>query len=317
MSMRLIFFGTSGFASGAPGEKRALPVLDALARGNFDIVAVVTQPDRPVGRDQHLEAPPVKVRAQELGLPVLQPETIKGAELPSSELGVVAAYGKIIPKEILDHFPKGVLNVHPSLLPKYRGPTPIQTAIAKGDSQTGVSIILLDEEMDHGPILAQEVVKILPEETTPALETRLAEVGADLLVRTMPKWRAGEITPQPQDHASATYTKMLTRDDGRINWSESAEVIARKLRAFTPWPGIWTQWKGTRVKILAALSSHFHTLEHGSALPGAVVRGKDALEIICGSGTLAITALQPEGGRPMTAEEFLRGHAEIAEDMLA
>ena len=261
MKPRIVFFGTPEFA---------VPTLEALVKAGYDIVAVVTQPDKPVGRGLKMEAPPVKVKAVELGLTVLQPTTLnfgikpKGLESKLSlglqslraDLGVCVAYGKIIPKEILDIFPRGILNIHPSLLPKYRGPSPIQTAILNGDEETGVTIMLLDEEMDHGAVLAHITYHISPSTIGSELSQALAKEGAKLLVETLPKWLAGEIEPQPQDHNKATFTKMLERADGRIDWNKSAEGIEKMVHAYDAWPGTFTLWSGKRLKILRARLLH-------------------------------------------------------------
>ena len=201
------------------------------------------------------------------------------------DLIVVACYGKILPKEMLKIPKHGALNVHPSLLPKYRGPAPVPTTILDGEEETGVTIILMDEQADHGPILASTKFEIRNSKlTTPELSKALWELGGDLLIETIPKWIAGQITPQEQDHSKATYTKKLTREDGRIDWNAPVEYIERQIRAFTPWPGAFTFWKGKRVKILKA---HIE------------------------QGKLIIDELQLEGKKPTTLQEFLLGHKDF------
>ena len=337
--VRIVFFGTPEFA---------VPTLEALVTAGYEIVAVVTQPDKPVGRGLKMEAPPVKIRAEELGLNVLQPLTLKVAaglqpahhtkrrlkpattivdELRalSAEVAVVVAYGKIIPKEILGIFPKGVLNIHPSLLPKYRGPSPIQTAILNGDAETGVTVMLLDEEMDHGAIIQQspplrlrggwslpsrrEGWEGLRQPTGGTLAQLLAKEGAKLLVDVLPKWLAGEIEPQPQDHNGATFTKMLERSDGRIDWNTPAEQIERMVRAYDLWPGTFTVWNEKRVKIFRASLLHATIGCANNATPGYVWKTEDGhLAVNCNPGAIVLEEIQLEGKKPMVGADFLRGY---------
>ncbi|OGL72310.1 methionyl-tRNA formyltransferase [Candidatus Uhrbacteria bacterium RIFCSPHIGHO2_02_FULL_57_19] len=303
--IRLAFWGTAPFA---------VPLLRSLALdASFDIVAVVTRPDEPVGREQTLTPPAVKSAAIELGLRVQQPESLKDETWAQSyaklklDVAVVVAYGKLIPQAILDVPKHQTLNVHPSLLPKYRGPSPIQAAITNGDPETGITIMLLDAEMDHGPLLAQKIVKMTGTETAPELEARLADVAALMLPETVAKYVAGETVLTDQNHSLATFTKIISREDGRVLWSKTAVEIERLHRAYQPWPGLWTEWehggKTMRIKPL-----EISVEPNISDSPGKVFAN---LVIACGSGGLKILRIQPEGKKEMSAEEFLRGHKDV------
>ena len=291
--LKIIFMGTPDFAA---------PALKQLVSNNYEISAVITAPDKPIGRKQEVTPPPIKKLALQYKIPVLQPEKILNSSWPKPDLKsqilnlnpdliVVSAYGKIIPKEILDIPQYGSLNIHPSLLPKYRGPSPIQFAILNGEKITGATIMLMDEKMDHGPILAQEKIEIPSDETSQTLHDKLAQLGADLLIKTIPQYVQGEIKPKPQDEKNASYTKILTREDGKIDWRKSAESIERQIRAFTPWPGAWTI-DGKRLKILKA----------------KVVDKKDGLTFKTKRGYLLLEMVQPEGKKTMSGEEFIRGY---------
>lgn len=276
---KVLFFGTPEFA---------VPTLERLAADpTWQIVGVVTQPDKPAGRSQQLTAPAVKVAASKLGLPVYQFPTLKdeSAQKTMAALGaavaVVVAYGKIIPQSVLDSVPHGFVNIHPSLLPKYRGASPIQSAMLAGELTTGVTVMVLDAEMDHGPILAQRTVDILDDDTAASLHHSLACEGADVLLSVLPDYLAGKLTPQPQDHAAATVTTLLEKDDGKIDWRSPAEYIDRHIRAMTPWPGAWTDITGKRVKVLKA-----HLVEQ----------------------QLHVDVVQPEGKQPMDYGTYLRGN---------
>jgi len=283
MKVKIIFMGTSQFGA---------IILEGLAQSDYKPCLVITTPDKPVGRKQIMTPPPVKISAQKYNISIAQPEKIKNLESKINnlkpDLGIVAAYGYILPQEILIIPKYGFLNVHPSLLPKYRGPSPIQTAILNGDKKTGVTIILMDEKMDHGPILAQRELEFLISKKYTYLELsqELAVKGANLLLETIPRWVSNEIKPMPQDESKATYTKILKKEDGEIDWSKPAEKIERKIRAFNPWPGTFTFLKKNdkklRIKILEAGVSK--------------------------NNKLIIKKLQPEGKKPMTFEEFKRGY---------
>lgn len=353
--MKYIFFGTPEFA---------VIILKALMDAGYTPTLVVAAPDKPKGRGRALAPPPVKTLAEQYGIPIIQPATLKDAETTQTiaalepDLFIVAAYGAIIPKILLDIPKKGGLNIHPSLLPKYRGPSPVQAAILHGDETTGVTIILMDEKMDHGPILAQR--ELTPNiqcfsptlnvgrcPTAEELSVKLANLGAQLLIETIPKWLAAKIVPQPQDHHKTTYTKLITKEDGRIDWRKSAEEIERMVRAYTPWPSAWTIMSNTkgltkkqvRVKILrASLPSHIDISkcrnigkskyrgveksknrnfekEEEKILPGAIIKqksdpptGRAGLLVACGDGLLHIEQLHIEGNKPMSGMEFLNGY---------
>jgi methionyl-tRNA formyltransferase len=269
--MKFVFFGTSEFGA---------IILGKLIQAGIPPDFVVSTPDRPAGRGYAIRSSPVKIVAQKHGIIVR--ENLEGSK---PDLIVLAAYGKILPKDILDIPKKGALNVHPSLLPKYRGPSPVQATILQGEKTTGVSIILMDEEIDHGPIVANSKFQIPNSKIVyPELHDKLAEIGADLFIKTIPEWIEGKIEPKPQDHAKATFTKKISKEDGRIDWTKPAEYIERQVRAFYPWPSAFTFWKGKRIKILKA-----HVEQR----------------------TLIIDELQLEGKKPTTLQDFLLGHKDF------
>jgi methionyl-tRNA formyltransferase len=293
---KIIFIGTSQFA---------VPALENLIKNDYNIISVITAPDKPVGRKQTITPLPVKQTALKYKLPILQPEKI--SEISSKiatlapDLIIVAAYGQLISKSILDIPRLGCLNLHPSLLPKYRGPSPIQTAILNGDKTTGVTIILMDEKIDHGPIISQKEITIASDENYQTLEKKLAETAADFLIEILPRYIQGEIKPQTQDESKASYTKILTRQDGQIDWNKSAQEIERMVRAFYPWPGAWTYFNSQRVKILKAKAIE----------KKEIVDAKKELILPTGEGFLLIEILQPAGKKPMTGQEFFRGHPKM------
>lgn len=291
--LKIIFMGTPGFGA---------IILEGLIKNNYKPALVITAPDKPVGRKQILTPPLVKIIAQKYEIPVEQPKKVLNYKLQATrmkpDLIIIAAYGEIIPKEILEIPKHGCLNVHPSLLPKYRGPSPIQTIILNGDKETGTTIILIDEKMDHGPIITNRQLPISdPKITTDELSKELAALSIDLLVEIIPKWINGEIKARPQDKSKATYTKIIKKEDGKINWKKSAIEIERQIRAFYPWPGTFTFWKGKRIKILKA--------EASKTAP------ENNLAIKCGKDYLIIKKLQPEGKKPIEINDFLRGHPDF------
>lgn len=299
--MRLVFFGTPEFA---------VPSLEALAGAGHPIAAVITQPDRPAGRGGRLEAPPVKTAAQRLGLPVHQPEKIRTPEFVewlrslAPEVMAVVGYGKIIPQNIIDIPPHGIVNVHASLLPKYRGAAPIEWAIAQGETRTGVTTMRIDAGLDTGDILLQRETEIGPEETAVELRRRLAAMGAALLIETLQGLRQATISPRPQDHAQATSAPLLRKEDGRIDWRERAEQIANRVRAFVPWPGAYTWLRGKLLHLWRARPAP----TGAAGAPGSLRAFQQRLWVACGSGTqLEILELQLEGRRRLPAAEFLRG----------
>ena len=298
-SARIVFMGSPAFA---------VPSLRALA-SSFDVVTVVTQPDRPAGRGRRLSASAVKLAALELGLPLWQPESLRSRQAIEHlrslrpDCVVVAAYGEILRPQVLGLAPRGFLNVHASLLPRYRGASPIAAAILAGDNETGVTIMLLDAGMDTGPILAQARLAIAQDDTRGTLEAKLAGLGADLLLQTLPAWLDGTITPQPQDESQATVTRPLTRDDGRIRWTDAAAYIERQCRAMDPWPGAFTFWEGKLIKVWRGSVLPFS----GEAAPGTVLPGPDGPAVATGCGLLQLLLIQPEGKPPMAAGDFARG----------
>jgi len=299
-STKIIFFGTSDFA---------VPALKKLKDSGFvEIIAVVTQPDKPAGRKQLPLTSPVKKATLELGLKVLQPEILNSTfHIPPADVFVVASYGKMVPSEILRIPRFGVLNIHPSLLPKYRGPSPIQTTILNRDKETGVTIIKLDEEMDHGDIVAYSTFHIPYSIFYKDLHDKLAQVGAELLVQTLSNYIAGNIKPIPQDHQKATFTKIITKQNGRINWSKSAEEIDAQVRALHVWPVAWTTLHGKRLKIFDAASSPSPLAGEGGD-EGLLNVKNGAIQVSTARGLLKIKELQLEGGKRLTAKEFANGH---------
>lgn len=299
--MRAIFFGSPEFA--VP----SLEVLHQIA----DVVAVLCQPDRPAGRGLSRRAPAVKERALELGLEVWQPKKVRTAEFAQrlvsleADVGVVAAYGRILPEAVLCAPRLGCVNVHASVLPRWRGAAPIQWAIAHGDEETGVTLMQMDEGMDTGPILAVEVTAIMPNENAAALGKRLAKLGAALLREQLPRYVAGALTPRPQSDAEATMAPILKKDHGQIHWDKPASQVHNHVRAMNPWPGAFSDIDGRRLKIHRA---HALTLDPSGAPPGQVVAlDGDCVLVACGTGVLAIEELQEAGRKRVDARAFIAG----------
>jgi methionyl-tRNA formyltransferase len=290
--MKLVFLGTSTFA---------VPALKALHEAGHEICAVITMPDQPVGRKQVVTPPAIKVVAQELELPVFQPATLKSDEFFElfkswdCHVAVVAAYGKIIPERYLDALKHGFLNIHPSLLPKYRGPSPIQSAIINGDEVMGVTIMKLDKGMDTGPMLAQIKFHSSGTEMFTEIHDKLAVLGAELLIETIPEYIISRLKPAKQDDKQATVTKMLTREDGHINWSRSSREIYNLIRALNPEPGTWTTW-------LARRSS-------GEGGKDRILNIKAAA--IGDGGELKLITVQLEGKKEAPFAEFINGHRDF------
>ena len=299
----------------------ALPVLDALISRGYQMVGVYTRRDRRAGRGRQMAASPVKTLAIERGIPVFQPASLRTDKATQAELAalrpdvvVVAAYGLFLPIEVLELPPFGCLNIHPSFLPRHRGPSPVATAILDGDVETGVSLMKLDEGMDSGPILAQRNAAIGDQENTEELTERLFEMGARLLIETLPDWIDGTITADPQDDSQVTVTSLLERADGEIDWSRPADEIARKVRAFHPWPGTFTTWNGKTLKVIEA---HPSNIFPSGAAPGDVVRADDAQPaIVTGNGTLILKRIQMEGRKAVTASEFAQGYQDFISSRL-
>ncbi len=301
---RVVFFGTPDFA---------LPTLDALVAAGRAPVAVVSQPARPVGRGRRLEEPPVARRARALGLPLLQPEKVRAepflAELAAlrPEVAVVVAFGQIFPRALLDLPDHGCINLHASLLPRWRGAAPIQAAIAAGDRTTGVTTMQMEAGLDAGPILLQEEVAIGAEETAGELGARLAERGAGLVVRTLAALAAGTLSPAPQREADATFAPRLTRASGRADWRLPGPALFDRLRAYTPWPGLWATLREEPVKLVAAVDLKAATPRQDP--PGTILGlAGGRLAVACGGGTaLGIETLQRPGRRALDAATFANG----------
>ncbi|MBT4857361.1 methionyl-tRNA formyltransferase [Candidatus Uhrbacteria bacterium] len=292
--MKIAFFGTPEFS---------VPFLTALDNDEDLIVStVICQPDKPVGRKKVLTAPATKQYALEHNIKVLQPASLKKDPIElDADLFIVVAYGKIIPQNILDIPKHGTVNVHPSLLPKYRGPSPMQAAIANLDRETGVSIMLLDAKMDHGPLLAQETIKLDGTETYPDLQHKVHALAPGLLVDTVKAHTSGSITPKEQDHDAATICKLLSRDDGKVDWNDSAEVIDAKRRAYTPWPGVSMTWDEKTFKI------HNTSISDKKLPVGGHLTEENRLFFGTSTTALEILEIQPEGKQRMKTEDFLRG----------
>ena len=296
--LRIAFMGTPDFS---------VPALKALNDAGHEVIAVYTQPPRPAGRGQAPRPGPVARYATEAGIPVFTPVSLKGAEEQARfaalapDVAVVVAYGLILPQAVLDVPPLGCLNLHASLLPRWRGAAPIQRAIWAGDEETGVAVMKMEAGLDTGPVLAVRRTPISAEDTAGTLHDRLAAMGAELLIETLPRWAAGEIVPQPQPEEGVTYAEKIGKEEGRIDWRQPAEAVSRQIRALSPWPGAYTFVEGERLKVLAARP------EQGAAgaVPGRVL--DDELLIACGEGALRLLRVQRPGKRPMAAAEMLRG----------
>jgi methionyl-tRNA formyltransferase len=295
---RIVFMGSPEFA---------LPALRALAASD-EVVAVVTQPDRAAGRGRSLKPPPVKVLAQQLGINVLQPERLRAPEAVAAlrrlapDLIVVAAYGQILRPEVLSLPSFGCLNIHASLLPRWRGASPVQHAILAGDNETGVTIMKMDEGLDTGPILAQRATPIAADETAGMLAERLAQMGADLLMEILPAYLSGKIQPRPQPAEGVTYAPLLKKEDGLLDLTRSAEELSRQVRAFSPWPGAFIEWQGAPLRIWRARPSPEESPRPGIRLK---VQGRAALGT--GQGVLILEEVQPAGRNRMSSQAFLAG----------
>ena len=302
--MDLIFCGTPQFA---------VPALRALVDAGHQVRLVVTQPDRPSGRGMELAVPPVKQLAQELGLAVTQPEKIKNnlefrarLEEARPEAIVVVGYGRIIPQWMIELPPLGNINLHGSLLPKYRGAAPVQWAIAMGETTTGVTTMRIDAGLDTGDMLLQRELPIAPEDTAITVAPRLAEMGAPLMVETLAGLQAGSITPRKQDHAQATLAPILKKEDGLIDFRRSAREIWNRLRGFQPWPGAYTTFRGKNLNVWEAVAGF--RLQASGVGPGALRVDGERLFVACGEAELELVTVQPEGKKRMPARDFVHGY---------
>jgi len=306
MEPRIVFMGTPKFA---------LPTLEKLCDA-YPVVGVVTQPDRPAGRGRRCVAPPVKQLAEAEGIPVFQPERLRTIEAIEHlrawmpDLIVVAAFGQILPPAVLELPRFGALNVHGSLLPRWRGATPVQAALLAGDTVTGVTIMQMDEGLDTGPILAQRELPIYQDETAGELEERLAQLGAELLLEILPAYLSGELQPRPQPEEGVTLTRRLQKEAAALDWQQPARLLERQVRAFSPEPGAFTLWGEERLKILRA-----RALPEGTPLPevtpGTVFAQGSMPAVMSGEGALVLLQLQMAGKRPMNGDAFLRGKSAV------
>jgi len=305
--LRVVFMGTPEFA---------LTSLQHLLLNQYQVVAVYTQPDRAAGRGRSPVSSPVKRAAMEWGLPVAQPASFKEAEAVAQlasfhpDVIVVAAFGQILPQSVLDIPRYQCINIHPSLLPRFRGASPVAAVILAGDEFTGVSIMLMDRGLDTGPVLAQAQVPISAQDTTGSLTAKLSLIAAQLLLEVLPRWTRGEITPRPQDESKASYSGEFSKNDGEIDWYLPAVDIWRRVRAFHPWPGCYTEWQGKQLKIIEAVP-----LPEGDKLEVGQVVALDkegaAFGVNTGEGVLGILKVQLEGKRTMSSAEFLRGQRQL------
>ena len=311
--MKVVFMGSPTFA---------LPALQSLMSSQYDIRAVYTRPDKPTGRGRQVMACPVKRFALAQGMRVIQPESLKeprAVEVLTAlepEIIIVAAYGQILPAAVLELPRYQCINIHPSLLPRYRGPSPVAAPILNADPVTGVTIMLIERKVDSGPILSQEELAISDEDTTGSLSQRLAVMGARKLVETIPRWVEGKIAPRRQDDSSASYTRMETKEDGLFDWNLPAIVLWRRVRAYHPWPGCYLDWKGGRLRVMKAIA--LPDPEGGEA--GRVVAlprtAPARVAVRTAGGLLGLISVQPEGKREMTAADFSAGHRDFTGSLL-
>ncbi len=310
-ALRVAFFGTPALA---------VPTLDVLALGleGVELVAVVAQPDKPSGRGRSLRPPPVALRAQELGLPLYQPRKLRSGEFPGTmegwdlDVAVVIAYGRILPTRLLEAPRFGCINVHASLLPAYRGAGPIQWAILKGEDETGVTTMWMEEGLDTGPILQTRHTPIGTGETAGELGKRLAGLGAELLADTLRSLAAGTLVARPQPEEGISHAPLLSKDDGRLDWSRGAAALAAQVRGLHPWPGTFCGYGDSQLKVLSAQAEAMSEDEAraASASPGQVLSADDrGIRVRCGEGALVLTRVQPPGRKALDAADFLRGYS--------
>lgn len=293
----IVFMGTPDFS---------VPVLKQLIQ-HHTVIGVVTQPDRPAGRNRQIQPSPVKQVALEAGIAVFQPEKLRRAEAIealkkwSPDVYVVAAFGQILPQAVLDIPPMGSINVHASLLPRWRGAAPIQAVIRAGDGESGVTIMKMDAGLDTGPMLAKCAIPLAPDETGASLHDKLAALSAELLIETLSGYLSGVIQPQPQDDTLSTYAPMIQKEEGQIDWTQEAAAIERLIRAFTPWPGTYSLWNGEQIKILSSV------ITNGSAEPGHVIETREGIAVGTGKDLLLLRQVQLSGRKALPVEEFARG----------
>lgn len=297
MTIRVVFMGSPDFA---------LSSLRLLAQ-HYQVVGVVTQPDRASGRGRELKAPPVKLLAQELNIPVIQPEKVRQPEAMQQlqdwnpDLVIVAAFGQILKKDVLELPKYGCINVHASLLPRWRGAAPINASVLAGDEETGVTIMKMDVGLDTGPMLAMKRIRIKPDDTAGSLFEALSTLGADLLIETLPAYMDGKLSPQPQPEEGATYAPMLKKEDGLLDFNQPAVDLDRRIRAMNPWPGAWFEWEGAPFKV------HRAHVGQGKAEAGKRLIEQNQPAVGTGSGILILDEVQPPGKKPMNGKSFLAG----------
>lgn len=307
--LRVGFFGTPALA---------LPTLEAMlaAPDVCEVVLVVCQPDKPSGRGRTLRPPPVAARAKELGIPLLQPRRVRSGPFPEAveaadlDVAVVIAYGRILTSRLLEAPRYGCVNVHASLLPRWRGAGPIQWSLIGGDEVTGVCTMWMEEGLDSGPVLQSRAEAIRDDDTSVTLGGRLGQLGADLLVETLRTLQAGELVATPQDESAVTLAPLLTKDDGRIRWTDGARAIRGRAAGTTPWPGPFCGWRGKTLRV------HGIEVADGSGEPGTVLSVDDGIVVACGDGALRLTRVQPPNKKPLAAADFLRGYPlEVGESL--
>ncbi|MBA7466091.1 Methionyl-tRNA formyltransferase [subsurface metagenome] len=311
LKLRVIFMGTPEFA---------VPSLEHLILNQHQVVAVYTQPDKPAGRGRSLVSSPLKRAALAWKLPVVQPVSLKRAEVVAQlaelhpDVIVVAAFGQILPQSVLNIPSYGCINIHPSLLPRFRGASPVAAAILAGDEFTGVSLMLMDRGLDTGPILARAQIPISARDTTGSLTAKLSLTAAELLLEVLPHWSRGELTPQPQSEAEATYSGPISKEEGEVDWRLPAVGIWRRVRALQPWPGCYTRWQGRQLKVIEAVPLPAErTLELGQVVAlTSATESKAAFGVSTGEGILGVLKVQLEGKRAMSAAEFLRGQRQFS-----
>ncbi len=298
---QIVFMGTPHFA---------VPILTQLIT-HHEVIGVVTQPDRPAGRNRQVQASPVKEVASTAGIPIFQPEKLRRPEAIAElqkwqpDVYVVAAFGQILPQAVLDIPRMGSINVHASLLPRWRGAAPIQAAIRAGDTESGVTIMKMDAGLDTGPILSMRAIALPERETGASLHDKLSELGAALLIETLPGYLDGSVQPRPQPDEGITYAPTIKKEEGRLDWTQPAQVLERLIRAFTPWPGTFSLWNGQPLKVLAA------EVAPGQAEPGKVIRHGDGAAVGTGKDLLVLKEVQLAGRKAIPASEFIRGQADF------
>ena len=317
LKLRIVFMGTPEFA---------VPPLEHLMLNRYQVVAVYTRPDKPAGRGRSLVSPPLKRTALTWGLPLVQPVSLKDAKVIEElanfhpDVIVVAAFGQILPQSVLDLPRYGCINIHPSLLPRFRGASPVAAAILAGDELAGVSIMLMDRGLDTGPVLVQAQIPISPQDTTGSLSAKLSQMAAQLLPEVLVGWVKGEITPHPQNEAEATYSGSITKEEGEIDWHLPAVDIWRRVRAFHPWPGCYTRWQGKQLKIMEAAPLRGEkAVEAGRVIesPHTAKESGAAFGVGTGDRILGVLKVQLEGKRAVSAADFLRGQREFIGALLS